>query len=149
MLTERKMRIGELAERVGVSPRSLRYYEEQGLLSPARNANGHREYDEVTLDRARNIKDLLAAGLTTEDVLLYLSAGCLEHRLTDSPRCSAELDAAHRRLAGLEDRIARLLQIRDRLVQHSTELQDAIVSQYTGPASGGAASERATHSTSA
>ncbi|WTK79677.1 MerR family transcriptional regulator [Streptomyces sp. NBC_01511] len=141
------MRIGELAERVGVSPRSLRYYEQQGLMSPARDVNGHREYDEVALDRARNIKDLIAAGLTTEDVLLYLSAGCLEHRLTDSPRCSAELDAAQRRLAGLEDRIARLLQIRDRLVQHSAELQDAIVAQYPGPVSGRAASGEATHST--
>ncbi|MFE6719675.1 MerR family transcriptional regulator [Streptomyces albidoflavus] len=143
------MRIGELADRVGVSPRSLRYYEEQGLLSPTRNAHGHREYDEVTLDRARNIKDLLAAGLTTDDVLLYLSAGCLEHRLTDAPRCSAELDAAHRRLAGLEDRIARLMQIRERLIQHSAELQDAIVSQYAQPAAGGAASEGTTHSTRA
>ncbi|MDJ1130542.1 MerR family transcriptional regulator [Streptomyces iconiensis] len=134
------MRIGELAERVGVSPRSLRYYEQQGLLSPSRDINGHREYDEVTLDRARNIKDLLVAGLTTEDVLLYLSAGCLEHRLTDSPRCSAELDAAQRRLMGLEDRIARLQQIRDRLVQHSADLEDAIVSQHASPAASGAVS---------
>jgi DNA-binding transcriptional MerR regulator len=123
------MRIGELAARVGVSPRSLRYYEQQGLLSPARDVNGHREYDEDALDRAGNIKELLAAGLTTDDVRLYLSAGCLEHRLTDSPRCSAELAAAHRRLAGLEDRIAQLLQIRDRLVKHSAEIRDAIVSQ--------------------
>ncbi|MCT2590298.1 MerR family transcriptional regulator [Streptomyces sp. N2-109] len=127
------MRIGEFAERVGVSPRSLRYYEQQGLLSPSRDANGHREYEEAALDRVRNIKDLLVAGLTTDDVLLYLSAGCLEHRLTDSPRCAAEVETAQRRLAGLEDRIARLQQVRDRLVQHCAELEEAVVPQRDSP----------------
>lgn len=42
------MRIGELARRTGVSVRALRYYEEQGLLVPARAANGYREYTEYT-----------------------------------------------------------------------------------------------------
>ncbi|MEK8145953.1 MerR family transcriptional regulator [Streptomyces sp. M10(2022)] len=92
--------MGELAEQAGVSPRSLRYYEQQGLLSLSRDANGHREYDEAALDRVLNIKDLIAAGLTTDDVLLYRSAGALGHRLTDSPRRSVELVSAQRRLAG-------------------------------------------------
>lgn len=47
------MRIGELAERIGVSPRSLRYYEQQGLLSPSRAANGYREYDQLALIRSK------------------------------------------------------------------------------------------------
>ena len=38
------MKIGELAARTGVSIRSLRYYEQQGLLMPVRNENGYREY---------------------------------------------------------------------------------------------------------
>lgn len=38
------MLIGELSRRTGVSARSLRYYEAQGLLSAGRGANGYRDY---------------------------------------------------------------------------------------------------------
>ncbi|MFJ6456207.1 MerR family DNA-binding transcriptional regulator [Paenarthrobacter sp. NPDC091669] len=38
------MRIGELATKTSVSVRSLRYYEQQGLLKPQRTASGHRDY---------------------------------------------------------------------------------------------------------
>jgi len=44
------MRIGELARRAGASARSIRYYEEQGLLLARRQANGYREYDEADLN---------------------------------------------------------------------------------------------------
>lgn len=60
------MRIKELSERTGVSARLLRYYEEQGLLSPERAENGYREYDESHEARVRQIRSLLDAGLTTE-----------------------------------------------------------------------------------
>jgi len=42
------MRIGELSAKAGVSRRALRYYEEQGLLVPRREANGYREYGDDT-----------------------------------------------------------------------------------------------------
>jgi len=44
------MRIGELATRTGVPTRMLRYYEEQGLITPRRLANGYREYDDFLAD---------------------------------------------------------------------------------------------------
>ncbi|HEY3504965.1 MAG TPA: MerR family transcriptional regulator [Actinocatenispora sp.] len=59
------MRIGALAVRTGVSPRLLRYYEEQGLLRPSRSANGYREYAEPDVAAVRHIRALLAAGLPT------------------------------------------------------------------------------------
>lgn len=40
------MRIGELSKYTGVSPRSLRYYEEQGLLTSSRSDAGQRHYSE-------------------------------------------------------------------------------------------------------
>lgn len=40
------MRIGELARRTGVSERMLRYYEQEGLLRPARTTSGYRDYGE-------------------------------------------------------------------------------------------------------
>jgi DNA-binding transcriptional MerR regulator len=60
------VRIGELAKRAGVSERSLRYYEEQGLLLPTRTPNGYRVYAESDVDVVRHVRMLLAAGLNTE-----------------------------------------------------------------------------------
>src|SRR3954449_10396473 len=57
------MRIGELERRTGTSRRLLRYYEEQGLISPDRSANGYRDYDERFVDRVAQIRGLLDAGL--------------------------------------------------------------------------------------
>ncbi|CAL9483995.1 Nodulation protein NolA [Nocardiopsis dassonvillei] len=62
------MRIGELARRTGASPRSLRYYEEQGLLSATRSPGGHREYAEGSVERVERIRCLYAAGLNSDTV---------------------------------------------------------------------------------
>ncbi|KJE21252.1 putative transcriptional regulator [Frankia torreyi] len=59
------MRIGELARRTAVSERLLRYYEEQGLLRPARLPSGYRVYAESDVDQVRRIRTLLSAGLPT------------------------------------------------------------------------------------
>lgn len=59
------MRIGELAKRTGVSERSLRYYEEQGLLAPTRTPAGYRVYAETDVDVVRHVQMLLSAGLNT------------------------------------------------------------------------------------
>ncbi|MPZ79874.1 MAG: MerR family transcriptional regulator [Actinophytocola sp.] len=59
------MRIGELARRTGVSERSLRYYEERGLLRPRRRPSGYRVYVESDVDTVRHVRILLAAGLST------------------------------------------------------------------------------------
>ncbi|MFE6686312.1 MerR family DNA-binding transcriptional regulator [Streptomyces sp. NPDC057743] len=63
MLKEIEMRIGELADLTGVSPRSLRYYEQQGLLAPQRADNGYRAYGPLDAVRVANIKELLGAPL--------------------------------------------------------------------------------------
>ncbi|MEV0646723.1 MerR family transcriptional regulator [Phytomonospora sp. NPDC050363] len=59
------IRIGELARRTGVAVRLLRYYEQQGLLSPRRLPSGYRVYDEGAVERVGRIRVLLAAGLST------------------------------------------------------------------------------------
>jgi DNA-binding transcriptional MerR regulator len=66
------MRIGELARRTGVSERLLRYYEEQGLLNPERRSSGYREYADKHVDIVRNIRSLLAAGLSTSTIAVVL-----------------------------------------------------------------------------
>ncbi|HEY7947260.1 MAG TPA: MerR family transcriptional regulator [Acidimicrobiales bacterium] len=55
----RLFRIGEVAERVGVSPRTLRYYQELGLLAPAdHSAGGVRRYSEEDVARLLRIREL-------------------------------------------------------------------------------------------
>ncbi|MFJ8249884.1 MerR family transcriptional regulator [Streptomyces sp. NPDC094466] len=60
------MFIGELSKRTGISTRSLRYYEQQGLLRPRRRASGYREFGEPDVAAVRRIRVLLAAGLNTD-----------------------------------------------------------------------------------
>lgn len=74
------MKIGELAERTGVSRRLLRYYEEQGLIVATRADNGYREYTEGHVDVVRQIKGLLDAGLPTRIIQELLP--CLDRPQT-------------------------------------------------------------------
>jgi DNA-binding transcriptional MerR regulator len=66
------VRIGELARRTGVSERSLRYYEQQGLLVSERTPGGQREYPERAVDRVILIQELYAAGLHSKKIAQLL-----------------------------------------------------------------------------
>jgi DNA-binding transcriptional MerR regulator len=66
------MRIGELAERTGVSVRALRYYEEQGLLTPERSESGQRHYSDKAVDRVLLIQQFYAAGIPSTAILEML-----------------------------------------------------------------------------
>lgn len=115
------MRIGELARRTGVSRRSLRYYEQHGLLHARRGGNDWREYDEPAVDRVRAIAELLASGLTLDGVKDLVP--CLEQH--DPERCAdTELPARtyRARLAEVENRLTALQDTRDRLTRKLTSL---------------------------
>jgi DNA-binding transcriptional MerR regulator len=62
------MRIGELAEAAGVSVRSLRYYEAQGLLTSNRTATGQRRFQLRDVDRVIQIQELYAAGMCSSKI---------------------------------------------------------------------------------
>jgi DNA-binding transcriptional MerR regulator len=105
------MRIGELASRAGVSVRSLRYYEEQGLLTSTRSASGQRHYTDNEVERVRFIQRLYAAGLSSRTISELLPC-------VDSPSEETS-DAALERLAEERDRlsehIADLIRTREAL----------------------------------
>ncbi|TDC25550.1 MerR family transcriptional regulator [Streptomyces sp. 8K308] len=107
------MRIGELARVTGTTPRALRHYEDAGLISAERAANGYRDYLESTATRVRNIRHLLAAGLTLEDVRAFRV--CLDGDLAGGPPSEVGLRIAEQRLAVLDARIAAQSEVRDRL----------------------------------
>ncbi|WP_274912081.1 MerR family transcriptional regulator [Streptomyces sp. WZ-12] len=118
------MRIGELARTTGTTTRALRYYEEQGLLRPDRSTNGYRSYGEGAVRVVANIRLLLAAGLTTDD--LRLLNGCLRDELTGSHACAdpnPKIEVFEQRLALLQSRIDELAAVRDQLLARLSDLR--------------------------
>lgn len=107
------MLIGEVAQEAGTTIRALRYYEQQGLLDPGRGPNGYREYDEPAIVLVANIRFLLSLGLTTNDVRAFLP--CLDQDIADAPVCPASAKVIARRLADVEEKIAALDILRERL----------------------------------
>ncbi|MFB7508123.1 MerR family transcriptional regulator [Streptomyces broussonetiae] len=107
------MRIGELAAATGTTPRALRHYEQAGLIASERAANGYRVYAAAAAVRVRNIRHLLDAGLTLDDVRVFLP--CLDGDVTAGPVAAKGIRVARDRLAVLDARIAAQTQVRDRL----------------------------------
>ncbi|MGW2405325.1 MerR family transcriptional regulator [Streptomyces sp. NPDC001739] len=104
------MRIGELARRTGVSPRVLRYYEQQGLLSAERDANGYRRYrGEEAVEAVRRVRELLAAGLNTDEIRGLLP--CAQGGPGLIP-CALSTGIVERRMAQLDAEMAELAQRR-------------------------------------
>ncbi|MET9052363.1 MerR family transcriptional regulator [Streptomyces bacillaris] len=105
------MRIGELAAAGGVSVRSLRYYEEQGLLTSVRSPSGQRHFKDTDVDRVVFIQRLYAAGLSSRTIKDLLPC-------VDAPS-EATSDAAMERMERERERltahIADLTRTRDAL----------------------------------
>ncbi len=62
------MRIGDLASKAGVTPRTIRYYESLGLLRSNRAGSSYRQYDEAELARLRKIDALKRLGLSLGEI---------------------------------------------------------------------------------
>jgi DNA-binding transcriptional MerR regulator len=110
------MRIGELSRRTGVNAHQLRYYEAQGLLEPDRGANGYREYDENAVLRVKQIRHLLGAGLSTEDIAYLLP--CAVGETPELLGCPELLAAMRSRLRRLDDQLAKIAQSRSALADY-------------------------------
>lgn len=110
------MLIGELARRTGVGTHQLRYYEAQGLLTPARGSNGYREYGDDAVLTVRQIRKLLDAGLSTEEIG-YLQP-CVSGATPDLKPCPETLDLLRARISGLDEQIDTLVQSRRTLTEY-------------------------------
>ncbi len=105
-----RYRVGELARLSGVSPRTIDFYTQQGLLEPvARSEGGHRFYDDDALRRVHAIKALQAEGWSLEAARAYLAAADTvlevlpraEQLRADLRRIEQEVEALKPRLAAL------------------------------------------------
>jgi DNA-binding transcriptional MerR regulator len=100
------MKIGELSRRSGVSARSLRYYEQHGLLAAQRESNGYREYDDSAVQRAETIHMLFGMDFPREVVHSVLACSGGVHE--DEPSHDALADQLEAVRAELAARIERL-----------------------------------------
>ncbi|MFI9206076.1 MerR family transcriptional regulator [Streptomyces sp. NPDC053048] len=127
------MRIGELARRSGVSERSLRYYETQGLLRAERTPGGQRRYGEWAVDRVIRVQALYAAGLNSKKIAQLLP--CMRDvdggpSEAATPRLVAELTAERDRINRM---ITDLVVSRDVLDEAITTASVGVRQAATGP----------------
>ena len=106
------MRIGELAERVGVNPKTIRYYEGIGLLpDPQRLPSGYRDYTDDDLDRLRFIRTAQRLGLSLSEI-----SEILGFRERAERPCDYVLGVLDRQVADLDRRMAEMAQLRRELI---------------------------------
>ncbi|MFJ1967048.1 MerR family transcriptional regulator [Streptomyces sp. NPDC087903] len=115
------MRIGDAAAAAGTTPRALRFYEERGLLPPPRRTTtGQREYGPDEVARVRVIRELLALGLTVEDLRSIADriGPLVENPQRQCGQPDSDAPGSHvvdHRLAALDTEINRLTALRNRL----------------------------------
>lgn len=104
------MNIGEVAERSGIPPKTIRYYEDIGLVRPARSENGYRAFGETDLHKLAFLGRARTLGFSIEDCRTLL--GLYE----DEGRESAQVKAvAEEHLAEIDKKLAQLKSMRDTL----------------------------------
>ena len=104
------MNISRAAEFSGLPAKTIRYYEDIGLVTPARAANGYRDYSRENLETLRFVARARDLGFSIDDCRHLLS---LYH---DRERASADVrNLASARIAEIEDKIAVLSAMKDTL----------------------------------
>ncbi|WP_323041484.1 MerR family DNA-binding protein [Gemmobacter sp.] len=97
------MNIKEAAQATGLPAKTIRYYEEIGLVAPRRMANGYRRFAPADLDRLEFLARSRALGFTIEDCRALVSLRADPHRASADVK-----QIAQHHLDGIDDRIAQL-----------------------------------------
>lgn len=122
------MRIGEFAQRAGVTPRTVRYYESLGLLGPnEREGSGFRYYTEAELVRLQKINDLKELGLSLEEISSVIPLYFDDPTRIRGKQKILEILQAH--LQETDEKIAALAQFRVDLKSKIDHIQNWIEEQ--------------------
>jgi DNA-binding transcriptional MerR regulator len=109
------MSIGEVARRVGVTAKAVRYYESLGLITVARRSNGYRDYDESHVRQIREIRAVAGLGIRVDQAKPFLD--CLAGGNERGDDCAASVATYRATIASLDSRIAELSSRREALVE--------------------------------
>ena len=97
------MNIGEAAEQAGLPAKTIRYYEEIGLVAPDRSENGYRDFSDTHIHKLKFLSRSRNLGFSIEDCRVLLSL------YEDKNRASGEVrDVAKEHLSAIETKIAEL-----------------------------------------
>jgi DNA-binding transcriptional MerR regulator len=150
---QRLLRIQEVATATGLTPRSIRYYEEMGLLRPAARSRGaYRLYDASDIERLRFIRDLRdEAGFSLAQIGRLLEDE--EARIRDRERFRTTGDAAEKQailrdlIARADRQVATLREKADRLHEmiDAAEARRAHLRAHLAELEGGAPAHRPGH----
>lgn len=106
------MRIGALAAQAGITAKTIRFYEDTGLMpAPARTSAGYRDYPADAAARLTFIRDAQAAGLTLAEIRSILTI-----RDSGQAPCQHVTDLIDQHLAQVKQRLAELAQAHDALL---------------------------------
>lgn len=107
------LRIGQLATQLGLNPKTIRYYEDIGLLpTPQRSAVGYRLYSQVDAQRLGFILKARQLGFTLEEIREIL---CVREQ--DTAPCAQVEALLDRKLAVVEQQLRKLTELRRELLQ--------------------------------
>ena len=131
------MKINEVEAQVGITKKNIRFYEEQGLLSPRRNSeNGYRDYGEAEVAILRQIKLMRKLGVPLEEIRRMQAGGTvadgMRRHLVTLERERKSLEQSIQLCGSLKDReerldaldAAALLEEMERLEQTGTTFRD-------------------------
>ncbi|MTV27633.1 heavy metal-responsive transcriptional regulator [Nitriliruptoraceae bacterium ZYF776] len=105
------MRIGEVADELGINTKTIRYYESIGLIPAApRTQAGYRHYADEDVDRLEFIRTGRRLGLSLDDIRQVLQL-----RERGEQPCGYVLETVHRQLRDIDHRISELIALRDDL----------------------------------
>jgi len=113
--TQPLLTIGKLAQLTGASVRSIRHYDEHGLLASVRADNGYRLFPDKAVTQIKQIQRMIATGFTLDDIrgfpdcMLLIEGARSCDQITDVQR--ERLEAIDRQIADLEKRRARLVKM--------------------------------------
>lgn len=101
------MNVGDAARRTGLSAKTIRYYEDIGLISPQRSANGYRDYTGEDVHRLAFLRRARNLGFSIEDCRQLMAL------YRDRSRASADVRSiASSHVSAIEDKIAELQSMR-------------------------------------
>jgi DNA-binding transcriptional MerR regulator len=105
---------GELARQCETTVRTVRFYEEEGLIEPvARSEGGHRMFTRAQQQKLQLIMDLREAGLSLDQIKALFE---LKSRCTSAPQAAQQMTRAlEAQIASLQRKIAVLRRLRDEL----------------------------------